>query len=87
MHYGYYSSNGSFGIWGFLLSGLWHLVLLTLVICFIVWLFRGHRGRRWHNMPGMWQSHSALTILNERYAKGEISKEEYEERKKTLMAQ
>ena len=28
---------------------------------------------------------TALDILQERYAKGEISKEEYEERKKTLM--
>jgi len=82
MHYGYYSTN--FGIWGFLISGLWHILLLALFIWLIVWLFRGHRGRRWGGMPGMWQSHSALTILNERYAKGEISKEEYEERKKTL---
>jgi putative membrane protein len=84
MHYGYYSSS-NFGIWGFLLSGLWHILLLALIIWFIVWLLRGHhRGRRWGGMPGMWQSHSALQILNERYAKGEISKEEYEERKKTL---
>jgi putative membrane protein len=86
MHYGYYGMD-NFGIWGFLLSGLWHLALLALVICFIIWLFRGHRRGRWHNMPGMWQSHSALQILNERYAKGEINKEEYEERKKTLMSQ
>lgn len=82
MHYGYY---GNFGIWGFLLDSLWHIALLALIIWFLIWLFSGRRGRRWGNMPGMWQSHSALQILNERYAKGEINKEEYEERKKTLM--
>ncbi len=81
MHYGY----NDFGIWGFLMSGIWHVLLLALFIWFIVWLLRGHRGRRWGHMQGMWQSHSAIQILNERYAKGEISKEEYEERKKTLM--
>ena len=86
MHYGYYS-NGNFGIWGFLLSGLWHLILLGLFVCLIIWLFSGHRRSKWRHMPGMWQSHSAIQILNERYAKGEISKEEYEERKKTLMNQ
>lgn len=77
----------SFGIWGFLIGGLWHILLLVLIIWFIVWLLRGPRGRRWGNMPGMWHSHSALQILNERYAKGEITKEEYEERKKTLTSQ
>jgi putative membrane protein len=81
MNYGY--PYPGFG----LLDGLWHLILLVLVVCFIIWLLRGHRGGRWHRMNGMWQSHSALTILNERYAKGEIGKEEYEERKKTLMGQ
>ena len=80
MYYGYQS----FGPFGFIFDGVWHLLLLALFVWFIIWLFRGHRGGRWSRMPGMWQSHSALTILNERYAKGEISKEEYEERKKTL---
>lgn len=83
MNYGYHS----FGLFGLLLSTGAHIVLFLLFICFMVWLLRGHRGRRWHGMPGAWQSHSAITILNERYAKGEIGKEEYEERKKTILSQ
>ncbi|HEY3374634.1 MAG TPA: SHOCT domain-containing protein [Candidatus Aquicultor sp.] len=34
--------------------------------------------------PGQGPSSRALDILNERYAKGEISKEEYEQRKREL---
>jgi len=37
--------------------------------------------------PSRIPSSRALEILNERYARGEISKEEYEERKKTLEAE
>ncbi len=83
MYYGYHS----FWIWGFIVDGLWHILLIALVVWVILWLFRGHRGGRWNRMNGMRHSHSALTILNERYAKGEINKEEYEERKKVLMNQ
>jgi uncharacterized membrane protein len=36
---------------------------------------------------GMWHAHSAIATLNDRYAKGEITKEDYEERKKTLLGQ
>ena len=82
----YYGYHG-FGFFGFALSAFWQI----LVVVFIVWLIfrivRGPRSGRWTHMHGIWQSHSAMNILNERFAKGEISKEEYEERKKTLMGQ
>ena len=81
MNYGYHSFN----LLGFVLDAAFHLLLLALIIWFIIWLFRGPRAGRWSG-PGIWHSHSAMSILNERYAKGEITKEEYEERKKTLMS-
>ena len=78
------------------LSILFHVIGWILLIWFIIWLLRGLRRHRYynmHDMHNMWcdgtncshPSHGgAMTILKERFAKGEISKEEYEERKKVL---
>ena len=80
MHYHGYGYSPVFGLF----SVLGHILLVVAIIWFIVMIFRGPRMgrmRRWH----MWHSHSALSILNERFAKGEINKEEYEERKKVLL--
>ena len=74
--------DAGFGLFGF----VFHIIGFILLILFIVWLIRmfgGRRGHRFHT----WQSHSALTILNERFAKGEIDQKEYEERKKALIGE
>ena len=72
----------------FLLSGFLHLVFSVLVIVFIIWLvmwvLRGGHGRR-HFRRGFMRS-PGLDILDERYAKGEITKEDYETRKKDLLS-
>ena len=57
----------------------WILAVIGLFIL-IRWLMPGHR-RRWRD----W-GHSAMDTLKERYAKGEIGKEEFEEKKKDLEA-
>lgn len=62
-------------IFGFL---FWSLLIIGIVYL-IVWLIRKS------NTPTS-QTHSALDILKERYAKGEIDKQEYEEKKKDLIA-
>ena len=57
-----------------------HMFWWILWFVFIVWIFfipRGPYRRRK-------QQESPMDILKRRYASGEISKEEYEERKKVL---
>ncbi len=77
MMYGY-GYQPYFGFSHFFGSVFWLFLIVMIVLA-----LRRRRmigGGRW----GMWGD-SALTALRERYAKGEISKEEYEERKKVLM--
>lgn len=63
---------------GMLIIGLifWILVLVGLVLL-IKYLWQGAGIRGGHE--------SALEVLKKRYAMGEISKEEFEEKKKDLM--
>ena len=67
-----------FGWWGFT-SGLLTLLFVAGIIIFVVWLARkpGESG-------GVATKSSPLDIAKERYAKGEISKEEFEQIKKDL---
>jgi putative membrane protein len=53
----------------------WILVFVGLVLL-IKYLWEGGRGKR--------VEESALEVLKKRYARGEISKEEFEEKKKDM---
>jgi len=66
------------------LSFVFHIVLWVLIIWFIVWLIRGSRHNRHMHMRDMWKGDKAIDLLKERYAKGEISKEEFEEKRAVL---
>lgn len=70
MDYGY----GMMGGWGILGLIFWIIVLIGLVLL-IKYLWEG----------GAKREESALEILKKRYARGEISKEEFEEKKKDLL--
>ena len=60
------------------------------LFCVVAFFFvRGCMGRVHHWGPSQpWgdPTHSALQILNERFAKGEIQKEEYNERKGAILS-
>jgi putative membrane protein len=60
-------------------------ILLIVVIVFVIVRLARHRHFHFgHMQAGDAQENSALKILNERYAKGEISDEEYKAKKANL---
>ncbi|OGE77806.1 MAG: hypothetical protein A2751_02005 [Candidatus Doudnabacteria bacterium RIFCSPHIGHO2_01_FULL_46_14] len=70
MGFGYYQP---FGALGMILS--W-VVIIAVIALIVRWVARAN-GK----LPG---TNTALDILKERYAKGEIGKHEFEEKKKDL---
>jgi putative membrane protein len=77
----------------------WHfwwmfpLMMLCMIVIFAVIFFLarglcGHGCHHWGRPPRMWgdPSHSALQILNERFARGEIQKDEYAEKKAAILS-
>jgi len=72
----------TFGTPFFMFDGLFHFLFWLLIIILIFKLIRG--SKKHHHWMEMWGEKSAMNVLRDRYARGEISKEEYEERKKVL---
>ncbi len=70
-----------YGFGGGWMMGIFMFIIWGLIIWGIVALVRSFGGPRRYD----YQSHSALGILKARYAKGEICKEEYEDKKKALI--
>ncbi len=66
--------------WGMLLWGVLGIAFWAGVIFLVIW---GVRKFTSSNAAGR-EQHSALDIARERYAKGEISKEQFEQLKKDL---
>lgn len=64
--------------WG-LDGGIMMLIFWAVILILIVWAVKEFGGKR--DAEG---KSSALDILKERYAKGEINKEEFETKKKDL---
>lgn len=83
----YYGHMNGFGL-GF--GWIFTLVFWGLVIWVVVTFIQKHSGQGCrhgncgHKHDGNGQGDSAINILKERYAKGEINKEEFESKKKDL---
>ena len=93
-----YYGPGPWHMWGYGYDsgwpfwGMFPMMLLFLVLFFVVIFFfaRSCMGARhhWGPMSHDWgdPTHSALQILNERFAKGEIQKPEYDEKKAAILS-
>lgn len=79
-NYGY--GPGMMGWWGPMgwFGPLGMILFWVLLVIVIILLFK----RNWSSKPGGLPSESALDILKKRYARGEINKEEFLEKKKDL---
>ena len=71
------------GLWGWVgyavMVAFWSVLTVVLVLWVKSWLEQGRPG------SASQEPDSALEILNKRYARGEISKEEFEEKRKDLL--
>lgn len=86
--------DGGWGAGNWLVMGFGMLLFWALVVAGIVWLVRSTANRPTpvpHGVPldkpTTPARPSALAILDERYARGEISDEEYRTRRDTLAGQ
>jgi len=75
--------GGQGGSWVFMI--LWWVLIIAGIVALIKWLTSQSRGTNNHEKPASPAGRSALDILKERYAKGEIDKKEFEEKKKDLV--
>jgi len=80
MMYGLYNDYGwgAGSMIGWFGGGVMMIVFWVLFIALIVWVVREVSGKNARS------SSQALDILKERYAKGEIDKEEFDSKKKDL---
>jgi putative membrane protein len=85
---GYGNGFGMMGGWGggFLpFHGIFGLLILALIVVAIVWFARAFLARR--EPVGHTERHStSLDVLNTRYARGEINREEYLQKRTDVLS-
>ncbi len=79
---GYWGPHMMFGggWWGWIMMILFWALIIAGVVALVKWLFSSSRPT-----GGGRSESSALDILKERYAKGEITKDEFEQMKKDIL--
>jgi putative membrane protein len=73
---------GGIGFMGMILGNVLFVLIIAAIIIFIIRLIR--KGGHYHNYYHDENKNRALDILQERYAKGEITKGQYDNMKKDL---
>ncbi|MDP1910132.1 MAG: SHOCT domain-containing protein [Hyphomicrobium sp.] len=61
---------------------VWAVVLIAIIVG-VVWMVRSMTGPHAHHMPP--KRSSGLDVLEERYARGEVTREEYLQKKKDIL--
>ena len=69
--------------WWMVFGGIWMLLFWIAIIWLVVWGIKSIVGRR-ESKTGATEKRDPLEIAKERYAKGQISKEEFEQIKKDI---
>jgi len=70
--------GGGWGFFGVLHMLLWWVLIILGIVVLVKWLFSGTGG------SAQARENRALEILKERYARGEIGKDEFEQKKRDL---
>lgn len=85
--YGYGPHWGMMGDYGGFGMIIW-LVILIAIVALVVWLVRAAGPSGVHSLPSHQppQRSAGLDVLEERYARGEINREEYLQKKKDMAA-
>lgn len=87
MGYGPYGYGGGYGMmsgWGFFIGVTFWLLMLAGLVLLVVWAVRTMSHGGGGGGAGKPPADEACTIARTRYAKGEITKEQYEEICRTL---
>jgi len=69
---------GSMGGFGMFFMALFWIAVVVAIVLLVLWIVRSGIGPKGRGED------SAMDILRKRYARGEISKKEFEERKKDI---
>ncbi|MFA5802453.1 MAG: SHOCT domain-containing protein [Thermoleophilia bacterium] len=81
-------NGGDVSIFGGILMMVFWVAIIVGIVLLVVWLVRQTAGGQMHGGHGGGTYHapeeSALDIVKARYARGEIDKTEFEEKKKDL---
>lgn len=75
---------GPEGLFGFYFGGFFHLIFWVVCLMLIFTLFRALFSNKQHNTITPTNNSSALSILEDRYASGDIDQEEFLQKKQDL---
>ena len=79
--YGYGPQWGMMGGYGGFGMIIW-IIILIAIIALVAWLVRSQTSSSMHHLPP--SRSSGLDVLEERYARGEINRDEYLQKKKDI---